>query len=344
MLIESDLRWPVPKDGYVVRGLSPGTVGTPLSGAARPGPGQYLIAADTSPGAPEVQTEPMSRPRLYLEFAKLNTRGAIVSFASKHGLLGRPIRATVSIGERWTECEAIGLWLEEADSLAQSVALWRRLRDGRAVSVEDFLALPLQPLRFEDRARRDTVESLRSQTAIKIQKVGLSAAIDDFLIAQVGATSAPSRRRRSSANLPAIQSASASGLITHQLREAYRDDGLVVGLPKGTDLRLQCFGVLCRRMTEYVQRLMPWKVRWNAAAGQFELVMAPNTLLGAMWAQFVDSLTGREHRPCLECGRLIDVSRRPDSGNRIDRRYCEQKCKAKAHRRRDRQPPTSGKK
>jgi hypothetical protein len=62
------------------------------------------------------------------------------------------------------------------------------------------------------------------------------------------------------------------------------------------------------------------------------LVLSPKNLLGALWLQFAQAISGNKiFRECDECSTWFEVSK---SAFRVNRMYCSGACKAKAYRRR----------
>jgi hypothetical protein len=94
------------------------------------------------------------------------------------------------------------------------------------------------------------------------------------------------------------------------------------------------FGV---RLSRYLRELTPPTVRWVTTSHQFQLSLAPTSLLGAMWAQFASAVIGgAQFRACKECSSLFEVCLQTSSGARSDRVYCSDKCRQKAFRDRQR--------
>ncbi len=64
----------------------------------------------------------------------------------------------------------------------------------------------------------------------------------------------------------------------------------------------------------------------------YRLTIQPSNLLGALWLQFALSISERRtYQQCEACGRYMELS--PDV-NRADRRYCDNACRNRALRRR----------
>jgi hypothetical protein len=62
--------------------------------------------------------------------------------------------------------------------------------------------------------------------------------------------------------------------------------------------------------------------------------MMPQTLIGAMWLQFAQTIDGnRTHRQCKECNAWFEIST-ADTGKRINREFCADKCKSRNYQRR----------
>jgi hypothetical protein len=90
--------------------------------------------------------------------------------------------------------------------------------------------------------------------------------------------------------------------------------------------------VRLRELEGYFElRTKQLKTKHNPTAGPV-LGWQPNNLLGAMWLQFAESISGlKRYHQCEACQRYIELS--PDV-NRADRRYCSDACRNRALRRR----------
>jgi hypothetical protein len=65
---------------------------------------------------------------------------------------------------------------------------------------------------------------------------------------------------------------------------------------------------------------------------EVSLVFKPSTLLGALWAQLAEAVTGnKEHRRCLGCRKWIPIGWKA-GGSRTNRRTCSDACRVRAHR------------
>jgi hypothetical protein len=64
--------------------------------------------------------------------------------------------------------------------------------------------------------------------------------------------------------------------------------------------------------------------------GGFLLQIVPNTLLGALWLQLAETISGyKQHRACAACGNWFEVS--PEKF-RKSRHYCSEPCRSRAYR------------
>jgi len=64
--------------------------------------------------------------------------------------------------------------------------------------------------------------------------------------------------------------------------------------------------------------------------GGFLLQIMPNTLLGALWLQLAEAISGsKKHRACTACGNWFEVS--PEKF-RTSRHYCSEPCRSRAYR------------
>lgn len=66
--------------------------------------------------------------------------------------------------------------------------------------------------------------------------------------------------------------------------------------------------------------------------GGFLLQIKPNTLLGALWLQLAETISGcRKHRACAACRNWFEVSPEMFRKNRV---YCSEECRSRAYRKR----------
>lgn len=69
--------------------------------------------------------------------------------------------------------------------------------------------------------------------------------------------------------------------------------------------------------------------------GGFVLQVKPYNLLGALWLQFAQAISGaKSHRPCRECGEWFEVSQ---DAFRKSKHYCSDRCRSRAYRNRKEQ-------
>jgi hypothetical protein len=321
MLINAELRWPVPSEGFTVRGLSPGAVGRPISGAERPRAGKYLIPAAERKDALEfADSRPLAKRHLYVEFARLPLRSdAIEEFANRHGLLGRPVSATALIGGRLVECEAINLWYEEIAALSETFRLWERLYGGHPINWQLIGSLGQTEALLDEVARRHLPHGTRSRASVALDR-HVRKAID------AGNSSTLSQ-------CPPAVLAQAIPAAYRVVQQYLRSDS-VAKTNRISEPRLFAAGHIADKITAYMRALVPQRYRWNRSQGRFEVTMEPTTLLGAIWAQFAQSVSANRFRKCTMCGAFFEVSVSSESGSRIDRKHCSVKCKQQAYRRR----------
>jgi hypothetical protein len=79
------------------------------------------------------------------------------------------------------------------------------------------------------------------------------------------------------------------------------------------------------------ERLAP-RVLLSSPDGPPTLSFTAQTLIGAIWLQLADAIaTNRQFGRCQECGKWMDLG---PEGSRVDRKFCSNACRAKAHRER----------
>jgi hypothetical protein len=73
-------------------------------------------------------------------------------------------------------------------------------------------------------------------------------------------------------------------------------------------------------------------LNWDRRRGRPVMGLTPRSLLGAMWLQFAQQVTGQaSHRPCKVCGKWLTLSK-DDYGFRSDREFCSAACRQKDYR------------
>jgi len=80
------------------------------------------------------------------------------------------------------------------------------------------------------------------------------------------------------------------------------------------------------------------RLLFNPKAGQVELHLLPQNLLGAMWLQFARAVEGdKEYRRCVTCGGWFEVS---PEGMRPEAKHCRTACRMRAYRKRKKKQAT----
>jgi hypothetical protein len=99
---------------------------------------------------------------------------------------------------------------------------------------------------------------------------------------------------------------------------------------KGRDVFKAAWFYLMQLINERLDVDAKSVLAWVKATKRVNRVFAPKNLLGALWLQFEQAITGKaDYRECEVCGELFDVS---GFGRRSDKRYCTDACRAKASR------------
>ncbi len=80
----------------------------------------------------------------------------------------------------------------------------------------------------------------------------------------------------------------------------------------------------------HIGRVVSPAVLFTADYTRLSLYLMPDTLLGAVWLQFAQAVTGsREHRQCQQCDKWFEIH--PDVA-RTNRVFCSNACRSKAYR------------
>jgi hypothetical protein len=74
------------------------------------------------------------------------------------------------------------------------------------------------------------------------------------------------------------------------------------------------------------------ELSWKPRQPRPTLSVAPDNLLGGLWLQFAEAVSGnKSFRSCPKCGKLIELSLEP-SGFRSDALFCSDQCRTKDYR------------
>jgi hypothetical protein len=82
------------------------------------------------------------------------------------------------------------------------------------------------------------------------------------------------------------------------------------------------------------ERVVRPQLLYDLDVGQMMLAHVPRNLLGALWLQFAQAISGDlEYRTCKECGKTIEVATDLD-GRSARKLFCSDPCKSRDYRRR----------
>ena len=87
------------------------------------------------------------------------------------------------------------------------------------------------------------------------------------------------------------------------------------------------------RINECLEREVSPRLHWNLELNRPVLRFTPHDLLGALWLQFAEAISGnKEYRQCLKCHAWFELS--PDVA-RTNKLYCSTACRSRAFRDRE---------
>lgn len=96
--------------------------------------------------------------------------------------------------------------------------------------------------------------------------------------------------------------------------------------------------IINEHLLDQVSLRVYWQLQKESSGNPLELSFSPNNLIGALWLQFAQTVTGgREYRQCQYCGKPFVLA--PETA-RTNRRNCSNSCKALAWRKRTKEKPT----
>lgn len=89
---------------------------------------------------------------------------------------------------------------------------------------------------------------------------------------------------------------------------------------------------LVSKLTEYTEATLGSLSEGEPNQADFNLVVMPMHLLGALWLQLADAVErGARYRPCAVCGSEFEIK----DGRSKGRRYCSGACKKRGQRARN---------
>jgi hypothetical protein len=236
-------------------------------------------------------------PALYRTFAAMPaTPEAIIAFANSYGLLGLPVRYDVFEGDEGDS------WFNRTVH-AEPLTMWRETITAMNAAVE--LWDLLRKVRTSPGRLRHVVRQWERHAEIFPLSVSTP----------IAGTPAPQ------GGLQAGADEAFARFEEHLERERWRSAGwTMLGLLIGG----------------YLQAHVALSVELRPREDGLDMVLAPRRLLGALWLQLGDAVTGKvQHRLCEaeNCGRWFEVSTRQE-GKRRNREFCSDACRVRMFRHR----------
>ena len=85
-----------------------------------------------------------------------------------------------------------------------------------------------------------------------------------------------------------------------------------------------------RAVSFAMEELVDVKLLWDSEDERGRLHLVPTSLLGALWLQFAQAITGnKDYRRCARCNTWFELS--PEA-SRTNKLYCSDACKMKSYR------------
>lgn len=101
------------------------------------------------------------------------------------------------------------------------------------------------------------------------------------------------------------------------------------GIPSG-EVVLPAKLFVVRTVNQRIDGLVGPEIRWDTSTSEPVMRIVPKSLLGALWFQFAQSLSGvREYRSCRNCGKAFEVS---SDGAKRSKQYCSSGCRVSRFR------------
>ncbi len=89
--------------------------------------------------------------------------------------------------------------------------------------------------------------------------------------------------------------------------------------------------IILNNHLRYFSSSLIGEVKWQPESRKMTFQISPHTLLGALWLQFSQAVSGdKSFQSCIQCGKLFEIAQ----GRRKSRMFCSDACRFKAYRER----------
>lgn len=89
--------------------------------------------------------------------------------------------------------------------------------------------------------------------------------------------------------------------------------------------------IILNNHLRYFSSSLIGEVKWQPESRKMTFQISPHTLLGALWLQFSQAVSGdKAFQSCIQCGTLFEIAQ----GRRKSRMFCSDACRFKAYRER----------
>lgn len=121
----------------------------------------------------------------------------------------------------------------------------------------------------------------------------------------------------------------ANRLIPEEL-EIILETGICPAIPNPSSVIQEALNVLQYSINLHIVGLWQTGLSWDESEQRMGIFIIPTSLLGAMWLQFAEAVSGRKgYGSCPGCGRYFEVH---TENARSDKTHCSEACKSKRYR------------
>lgn len=106
--------------------------------------------------------------------------------------------------------------------------------------------------------------------------------------------------------------------------------GICPAIPNPSNVIQEALNTLQFSINLHIFGLWQTGLTWDESEQRMGICIVPTSLLGAMWLQFAEAVSGRKgYGSCPGCGRYFEVH---TENARSDKTYCSEACKSKNYR------------
>lgn len=257
----------------------------------------WFLTACTPPFTARRYAPLQQYPTLFRTFIETPPmQEGILAFANRYGMLGGNISTHIILpNKKGAQGELLKDWQEELSYLKRAVTLWDMVEAGNV----EGLARHIIWKETEDKEKKEKLVSVSYDSHPELPLDQAPPGEGEWHISASIATS------REPELLSRFQPGDVGQPALYYVQKVVND--------------------------HLTGRLSP-RLLWNQERTQLGLYMAPNGLIGALWLQFAQAISGnKRYHQCEYCGTWFEVSLEASRPTRV---YCSDACRFKAYRKR----------